>query len=188
MQHSIHNSHSVSVYVCIGVRACVCVCVRACVRVQLHYREDVSSPNTNMGVLLIEFFELYGRHFNYLKTGIRIKDGGCYVAKDDVQKSMMDGYRPSMLYIEDPLQPGRDCRSRARSSSFCLYGTCHWPGADWDKNSVQTFPRPESTSRMLCAGPPSVQNGYCLSFILRSGFLTERQREGGTGCGCLQRG
>lgn len=64
------------------------------------------SPNINIGVLLIEFFELYGRHFNYLKTGIRIKDGGSYVAKDEVQKNMMDGYRPSMLYIEDPLQPG----------------------------------------------------------------------------------
>lgn len=66
------------------------------------------SPNINIGVLLIEFFELYGRHFNYLKTGIRIKDGGCYVAKDEVQKNLMDGYRPSMLYIEDPLQPGRN--------------------------------------------------------------------------------
>lgn len=75
---------------------------------QLHYREDVCSPNINIGVLLIEFFELYGRHFNYLKTGIRIKDGGCYVAKDEVQKNLMDGYRPSMLYIEDPLQPGRN--------------------------------------------------------------------------------
>lgn len=75
---------------------------------QLHYRDDVCSPNINIGVLLIEFFELYGRHFNYLKTGIRIKDGGCYVAKDEVQKNMMDGYRPSMLYIEDPLQPDND--------------------------------------------------------------------------------
>eukprot|EP00069_Balaena_mysticetus_P003903 bmy_04254T0 len=42
---------------------------------QLHPREDACIPNTNYGVLLIEFFELYGRHFNYLKTGIRIKDG-----------------------------------------------------------------------------------------------------------------
>lgn len=74
---------------------------------QLHPREDACSPDANYGVLLIEFFELYGRHFNYLKTGIRIKDGGSYVAKDDVQKSMLDGYRPSMLYIEDPLQPGK---------------------------------------------------------------------------------
>uniref|UniRef100_A0A672QSW7 Terminal nucleotidyltransferase 4A n=1 Tax=Sinocyclocheilus grahami TaxID=75366 RepID=A0A672QSW7_SINGR len=75
---------------------------------QLHYREDVCSSNPNLGVLLIEFFELYGRHFNYLKTGIRIKDGGSYLAKDEVQKGMLDGYRPSMLYIEDPLQPGND--------------------------------------------------------------------------------
>ncbi|XP_059368662.1 terminal nucleotidyltransferase 4B-like [Carassius carassius] len=75
---------------------------------QLHYREDACSSNPNLGVLLIEFFELYGRHFNYLKTGIRIKDGGSYVAKDEVQKGMLDGYRPSMLYIEDPLQPGND--------------------------------------------------------------------------------
>uniref|UniRef100_A0A146ZLI2 Terminal nucleotidyltransferase 4A n=1 Tax=Fundulus heteroclitus TaxID=8078 RepID=A0A146ZLI2_FUNHE len=74
---------------------------------QLHNR-DVSSPNINIGVLLIEFFELYGRNFNYLKTGIRINDGGCYVAKDEVQKNMMDGYRPSMLYIEDPLHPDND--------------------------------------------------------------------------------
>ncbi|XP_030580409.1 terminal nucleotidyltransferase 4B [Archocentrus centrarchus] len=74
---------------------------------QLHYR-DVRKPNINYGVLLIEFFELYGRNFNYLKTGIRIKDGGSYVAKDEVQKNMMDGYRPSMLYIEDPLQPDND--------------------------------------------------------------------------------
>ncbi|KAK2913914.1 hypothetical protein Q8A67_002313 [Cirrhinus molitorella] len=75
---------------------------------QLHYREDACGSNPNLGVLLIEFFELYGRHFNYLKTGIRIKDGGSYVAKDEVQKGMLDGYRPSMLYIEDPLQPGND--------------------------------------------------------------------------------
>ncbi|XP_023646201.1 terminal nucleotidyltransferase 4B [Paramormyrops kingsleyae] len=75
---------------------------------QMNYREDVCSPNVNMGVLLIEFFELYGRHFNYIKTGIRVKDGGSYVAKDEVQRSMLDGYRPSMLYIEDPLQPGND--------------------------------------------------------------------------------
>uniref|UniRef100_A0A8C8FD36 Terminal nucleotidyltransferase 4A n=1 Tax=Oncorhynchus tshawytscha TaxID=74940 RepID=A0A8C8FD36_ONCTS len=57
--------------------------------------------------LFLYFFELYGRHFNYLKTGIRIKDGGSYVAKDEVQKST-DLYRPSMLFIEDPLAPDND--------------------------------------------------------------------------------
>ncbi|OCT82198.1 hypothetical protein XELAEV_18024710mg [Xenopus laevis] len=78
---------------------------------QLHPREDACRPDANFGVLLIEFFELYGRHFNYVKTGIRTKDGGSYVAKDEVQKNMLDGYRPSMLYIEDPLQPGMSLES-----------------------------------------------------------------------------
>lgn len=57
-------------------------------------------------MLLIEFFELYGRHFNYLKTGIRIRNGGSYVAKEEMMKEMSNGYRPSMLCIEDPLLPG----------------------------------------------------------------------------------
>ncbi|XP_686065.5 terminal nucleotidyltransferase 4A isoform X2 [Danio rerio] len=75
---------------------------------QLHPRIDTRNPNMNLGILLIEFFELYGRHFNYLKTGIRIKNGGAYMAKEDIMKAMSNGYRPSMLCIEDPLLPGND--------------------------------------------------------------------------------
>ncbi|XP_038827603.1 terminal nucleotidyltransferase 4A isoform X1 [Salvelinus namaycush] len=75
---------------------------------QLHPRIDASNPNINLGILLIEFFELYGRHFNYLKTGIRVKNGGAYMAKEDMMKVMNNGYRPSMLCIEDPLMPGND--------------------------------------------------------------------------------
>lgn len=73
---------------------------------QLHPRIDARNPHENLGVLLIEFFELYGRHFNYLKTGIRIKNGGAYIAKEEIMKEMNNGYRPSMLCIEDPLLPG----------------------------------------------------------------------------------
>uniref|UniRef100_A0A8C5E9X5 Terminal nucleotidyltransferase 4A n=1 Tax=Gouania willdenowi TaxID=441366 RepID=A0A8C5E9X5_GOUWI len=75
---------------------------------QLHPRIDARNPSENLGVLLIEFFELYGRHFNYLKTGIRIKNGGAYIAKEEMMKLMINGYRPSMLCIEDPLLPGND--------------------------------------------------------------------------------
>uniref|UniRef100_A0A667XX45 Terminal nucleotidyltransferase 4A n=1 Tax=Myripristis murdjan TaxID=586833 RepID=A0A667XX45_9TELE len=85
---------------------------------QLHPRIDARNPNENLGVLLIEFFELYGRHFNYLKTGIRIKNGGAYMAKEEIMKAMTNGYRPSMLCIEDPLLPGNDV---GRSS----YGAMH---------------------------------------------------------------
>ncbi|XP_078096476.1 terminal nucleotidyltransferase 4A isoform X6 [Mustelus asterias] len=75
---------------------------------QLHPRIDPRRSSVNLGVLLVEFFELYGRHFNYLKTGIRIRSGGAYVAKDEIMKNMTNGYRPSMLCIEDPLVPGND--------------------------------------------------------------------------------
>ncbi|XP_063217319.1 terminal nucleotidyltransferase 4B-like [Bacillus rossius redtenbacheri] len=85
---------------------------------QLHPRQDAYSPTANLGVLLIEFFELYGRKFNYMKTGIRIKDGGMYISKEVVQRDMIDGHRPSLLCIEDPLTPGNDI---GRSS----YGALH---------------------------------------------------------------
>lgn len=75
---------------------------------QLHPRIDTRRANINLGILLIEFFELYGRDFNYLKTGIRMKNGGAYLSKEDMVKSMACGNRPSMLCIEDPIQPGND--------------------------------------------------------------------------------
>ncbi|XP_014209789.1 non-canonical poly(A) RNA polymerase PAPD5 isoform X2 [Copidosoma floridanum] len=85
---------------------------------QLHPRVNIDSPDVNLGVLLIEFLELYGRKFNYVKTGIRVKNGGTYISKEEVQKDMIDGHRPSLLCIEDPLTPGNDI---GRSSYGALY-------------------------------------------------------------------
>lgn len=73
----------------------------------MHPRNNVYE-NANLGVLLMEFLELYGRKFNYLKTGISIKNGGRYIPKDELQREMVDGHRPSLLCIEDPLTPGND--------------------------------------------------------------------------------
>ncbi|KAK6186159.1 hypothetical protein SNE40_008253 [Patella caerulea] len=75
---------------------------------QLHPRIDARSPDANLGVLLIEFFELFGRNFNYWKTAIRIKEGGAYLPKEEIAKNMESGYRPSLLCIEDPLMPKND--------------------------------------------------------------------------------
>lgn len=75
---------------------------------QLHPRIDTQRTNINLGILLIEFFELYGRDFNYMKTGIRVKNGGAYLSKEEMLKAMGSGNRPSMLCIEDPIQPGND--------------------------------------------------------------------------------
>ncbi|KAK5862595.1 hypothetical protein PBY51_017973 [Eleginops maclovinus] len=75
---------------------------------QLHPRIDTRRANINLGILLIEFFELYGHNFNYIKTGIRVKNEGAYVSKEEMLKAMGSGNRPSMLCIEDPIQPGND--------------------------------------------------------------------------------
>jgi len=75
---------------------------------QLHPRDDARSADANLGVLLLEFLELYGRYFNYYVVGIRIKDGGSYVKKIEIQEQMETGYRPSILCIEDPLNPKND--------------------------------------------------------------------------------
>ncbi|KAI8128202.1 hypothetical protein FF38_03866 [Lucilia cuprina] len=74
---------------------------------QLHPRQ-IHAETDNLGVLLLEFFELYGRKFNYMKIGISIKNGGRYIPKEDLQRDMIDGHRPSLLCIEDPLTPGND--------------------------------------------------------------------------------
>ncbi|KAF9350467.1 hypothetical protein BGX26_011356 [Mortierella sp. AD094] len=39
-------------------------------------------PEENLGVLLIEFFELYGLNFNYRDVGLTVADGGRYFLKD----------------------------------------------------------------------------------------------------------
>jgi len=86
---------------------------------QLHPRQDAASPSANLGVLLLEFFELYGRLFNYYRVGIRVKEGGSYVPKSEMQQKMLDsGYRPSILCIEDPLNPSNDI---GKSSYGALY-------------------------------------------------------------------
>ncbi|XP_039959379.1 non-canonical poly(A) RNA polymerase protein Trf4-1 [Bactrocera tryoni] len=74
---------------------------------QLHPLQ-IDHDKANLGVLLLEFFELYGRKFNYMKIGISIKNGGRYIPKEDLQREMIDGHRPSLLCIEDPLTPGND--------------------------------------------------------------------------------
>lgn len=87
---------------------------------QLHPRP--ASTHSNLGVLLIEFFELYGRKFNYMQTGIRIQEGGRYINKEEMQKEMIDGHRPSLLCIEDPLLRTNDI---GRSSYGVLQVCCN---------------------------------------------------------------
>ena len=86
------------------------VCYYWCLKQQLPHQLHPSglSDKPNLGVLLIEFFELYGRNFNYIRTAIRIKNGGAYIPKDEMVKQMEHGYRPSLMCIEDPLKAGEN--------------------------------------------------------------------------------
>jgi len=71
---------------------------------QMNAEEDYSST----GYHLIRFLELYGCQFNYLRTGIRIRDGGSYFRKNEAQDGESENrYQYSLLCIEDPLNAGR---------------------------------------------------------------------------------
>ncbi|XP_074619042.1 uncharacterized protein LOC141877903 [Acropora palmata] len=76
---------------------------------QQHPRKDGRTLKSNLGVLLIEFFELYGKHFNYEDVGIRVKDRGSYFNKQEAFHGM-DGNSPdnycAPLCIEDPTTEG----------------------------------------------------------------------------------
>lgn len=64
------------------------------------------------------------------------------MAKDEVQRNLMDGYRPSMLYIEDPLQPGWSAR---------------WNGEElfeWPSTLTDSLPRLQQITTL--AGVPMV--------------------------------
>lgn len=62
-------------------------------------RADSRSEEVNLGILLTEFFELYGRNFNYQKVGIRVDGNGSYFNK--AEYSMEE----SILCIMNPLNP-----------------------------------------------------------------------------------
>ena len=59
----------------------------------------------NLGVLLIEIFELYGKHFGYDETGITLRDGGTYFSKSD--RGWQNERQKYLLSIEDPQDPSK---------------------------------------------------------------------------------
>lgn len=75
---------------------------------QLNPDPAARNSGSNLGVLLQEFFELYGVNFNYDKTCIRIKDGGRYISKHEFTSALDNGSPFSLLTIEDPLTEGND--------------------------------------------------------------------------------
>jgi non-canonical poly(A) RNA polymerase PAPD5/7 len=69
-------------------------------------RRGEIDPMRNLGVLLVEFFELYGHYFNYDETGISLRDGGCYFSK--AERGWLVPNQPFLLCIEDPQDRSND--------------------------------------------------------------------------------
>ncbi|KAJ9101156.1 hypothetical protein QFC21_003374 [Naganishia friedmannii] len=63
-------------------------------------RNNEIDPMKNLGILLIEFFELYGLNFNWQDLGISIREGGTYYRKRD-RGWFKQGIQPN-ISIEDP--------------------------------------------------------------------------------------
>ncbi|BEI83741.1 hypothetical protein CcaverHIS002_0403450 [Cutaneotrichosporon cavernicola] len=78
---------------------------------QMHpkLRRAEMDAQRNLGTLLLEFFELYGRSFNYDTVGISIRRGGQYFLKRDRGWTKKAGNpTPFLLSIEDPQNVDND--------------------------------------------------------------------------------
>jgi len=83
---------------------------------QMHpkLRRSKIDPMRNLGVLLVEFFETFGKHFNYYDVGISLRNGGFYFRKKD--RGWYNPTKTFLLCIEDPQDPASD----VSSGSFAL--------------------------------------------------------------------
>jgi non-canonical poly(A) RNA polymerase PAPD5/7 len=86
----------------LGSYSIVCLAVSF---LQMHpkIRRSEIDAEKNLGVLVMEFFELYGCYFNYEEVGISVRDGGTYFSKR--QRGWHDYYKGNLLSIEDPADP-----------------------------------------------------------------------------------
>ncbi|KAJ3514208.1 hypothetical protein NLJ89_g2503 [Agrocybe chaxingu] len=92
----------------LGSYSIVCLAVSF---LQMHpkIRRGEIDPEKNLGVLVMEFFELYGHYFNYDEVGISLREGGTYFSKR--QRGWHAEYKRNMLSIEDPADPSNDISS-----------------------------------------------------------------------------
>ncbi|ESQ43118.1 hypothetical protein EUTSA_v10013073mg [Eutrema salsugineum] len=80
-----------------------------------YLKDGRSPPEHNLGVLLVKFFDFYGRKLNTADVGVSCKKGGSFFSKSD--KGFLNDARPGLLSIEDPQAPENDLGK----SSFNYY-------------------------------------------------------------------
>ncbi|KZT61557.1 Nucleotidyltransferase [Calocera cornea HHB12733] len=85
---------------------------------QMHpkVRRREIDPNRNLGVLLLDFLQLYGHLFNYNDVGISVRNGGSYFLRQNRGWASSEFKNASRMQIsvEDPVDPSNDV---AKSSS-----------------------------------------------------------------------
>ncbi|KAL3848640.1 hypothetical protein ACJIZ3_010522 [Penstemon smallii] len=69
-------------------------------------RESQASPEHNLGILLVKFFDMYGCKLNTVDVGVSCNDGGTFFLKGN--KGFLVEGRPSLIAIEDPQTPDND--------------------------------------------------------------------------------
>ncbi|KAJ7481043.1 hypothetical protein B0H11DRAFT_2280326 [Mycena galericulata] len=98
----------------LGSYAIVCLVISF---LQMHpkIRHGQIDPDRNLGVLVVEFFELYGRRFHYEEVGISLREGGSYFGKRQRGWGWGEQWggarKGGLLSIEDPGDPSNDISS-----------------------------------------------------------------------------
>ncbi|XP_047962574.1 terminal nucleotidyltransferase 4B-like isoform X2 [Salvia hispanica] len=78
-------------------------------------RDNQTSPECNLGFLLVNFFDMYGCKLNTVDVGVSCNGKGTFFQKD-IKGFSVEG-RPSLIAIEDPQAPDNDIGK----SSFNYY-------------------------------------------------------------------
>lgn len=69
---------------------------------QMHPKTNnvTGETDSNLGYLLLDFFALYGKQFNFFNTGISVRGNGSYFSK--IERGWIDPEQPFLAAIEDP--------------------------------------------------------------------------------------
>ncbi|KAK9804972.1 hypothetical protein WJX73_006042 [Symbiochloris irregularis] len=71
-------------------------------------QDDSDAVEASLGVLLLDFFRMYGRALNVDKVGISVRDGGRFFAKASKPDPFLQPDRPHFLAVEDPKDGDND--------------------------------------------------------------------------------
>lgn len=70
------------------------------------YRDNFPKSETNLGSILCNFFEFYGKLLNYCMVGVALRDGGSYYNK--IQRYDTDPVDMLRFSVEDPNNPSNE--------------------------------------------------------------------------------